>query len=122
MQETPENEHVLSFTINQKLEELLPREHSNTVSKSLQVSGIRQFFSLHNFNQEKITTFHQLKESGRSINENLNNSNAFKNPAILEKLITFCNIVETGSNYPYELFDPSNLPKSDYYDALGENL
>jgi len=64
--------------------------------------------------------FHDLKLQGRSINKNLYESHAFKNPDILEKLVAYCKIVEIGSNYPTELFDPLNLPTNDFYDALAK--
>jgi len=47
-------------------------------------------------------------------------SKAFYNPDILEKLITFCDIVEIGSNYPKDLFDPQNYETSDVYDVLAK--
>jgi len=51
----------------------------------------------------------------------LRESHAFKNPDILEKLISFCNIVEIGSNYPREVYDPFGFENSgDFYDELAK--
>jgi hypothetical protein len=66
--------------------------------------------------------FHELKAAGRSVNRNLYQSKAFQNPDILEKLITFCDIIEIGSNYPKEVFDPLNIDENDFYDKLGTKL
>jgi hypothetical protein len=62
--------------------------------------------------------FHAIKAE-RSINMTLKQSKAFKNPDILEKLITFCEINEIGSNYPKDIFDPMGFHPSDFYDELG---
>jgi len=66
-----------------------------------------------------LNKYHQLKAAGRSVNQNLYQTKAFHNPDILEKLISFCDIVEIDSNYPKELFDPFNYNVSDFYDNLG---
>eukprot|EP01117_Protostelium_nocturnum_P010899 TRINITY_DN3934_c0_g1_i2.p1 TRINITY_DN3934_c0_g1~~TRINITY_DN3934_c0_g1_i2.p1 ORF type:complete len:189 (-),score=62.63 TRINITY_DN3934_c0_g1_i2:277-843(-) len=49
---------------------------------------------------------------------NLRNSHPFKNPYILEKVISYLDIQETGSNYPTDLFNPNAAFSSDYYDTM----
>jgi len=68
--------------------------------------------------QAKIKKFHDMKAAGTSINDNLRNSKAFKNPDILEKLVCYCNIIEIASNYPTQLFDPFSYREEDFYDSI----
>jgi len=69
----------------------------------------------------KLQKFFALKKQGKSVNRNLRESHAFKNPDILEKLISFCSIVEIGSNYPREVYDPFGFENSgDFYDELAK--
>jgi len=68
--------------------------------------------------KEKLHKFHQMKLEGKSINKNLNQSKAFRNPEMLEKLISHCDINEIDSNYPRHLWNPFGFYPSDYYDAL----
>ncbi|KAF2070836.1 hypothetical protein CYY_007840 [Polysphondylium violaceum] len=69
---------------------------------------------------EKILRYHKMKQEGISINENLRNSQAFKNPSILEKLIVFCEIKEKGSNFNPQVFNPYAYTPDEYYLALNE--
>ncbi|CAB3257965.1 unnamed protein product [Arctia plantaginis] len=42
----------------------------------------------------------------------------FRNPSIYEKLIQFCDINESDTNYPPEIYDPLKWGKESYYDEL----
>jgi len=66
----------------------------------------------------KIKKFYEMKKEGKSINESLRQSKAFRNPDILEKLVVFVNINEIGSNYPTHLWNPSAYRPEDFYDAI----
>lgn len=70
--------------------------------------------------QEKLARFHVLASQGRSINTNLKAAKAFKNPDILEKLISYCEVNEIGSNYPKEIYDPEGFDPSDFYDEIAK--
>jgi hypothetical protein len=61
--------------------------------------------------QGKIVQFHRLRREGRakSINEKIRHARNFKNPYMLNWLVSHCGIDETGSNYPRELFDPDAI-------------
>ena len=52
------------------------------------------------------------------VNRDLYDKKEFHNPGILEMLMTQYQIVETGSNYPSELFDPRGYPDILHYDKL----
>lgn len=43
-----------------------------------------------------------------------------KNPDILERLIKRHNLLEIGSNYPPEIFDPFAWPAEAFYDKLAQ--
>jgi len=66
----------------------------------------------------KIKKFYEMKKEGKSVNESLRQSKAFRNPDILEKLVVFCNINEIGSNYPLHLWNPAGYQPDDFYDAI----
>ncbi|GAM28541.1 hypothetical protein SAMD00019534_117170 [Acytostelium subglobosum LB1] len=68
--------------------------------------------------KEKIMKYHKMKLEGISFNETLRNSSAFNNPSILEKLISFCEIKENGSNLPLTYYNPNAYKPEEYYDQL----
>lgn len=75
------------------------------------------------YDQEKLNRFHKIMmDTGKSINLNLKQSKAQKNPDILEKLVTYCDINEIGTNYPKELYDPSTLNEKDFYDEIPKQI
>jgi hypothetical protein len=63
-----------------------------------------------------------MKQSGKSVMTSLTSSKAFKNPDMLEKLISFCKIDEIGTNYPPALFNTKDFLPSDFYDELGNRF
>uniref|UniRef100_A0A7S0P3J8 HCNGP-like protein n=1 Tax=Calcidiscus leptoporus TaxID=127549 RepID=A0A7S0P3J8_9EUKA len=55
---------------------------------------------------------------GYSVNEHIRTAKSFRNPNILENLVTFFNVRECGTNYPAALYDPHAFSKDEYYDRL----
>jgi hypothetical protein len=100
------------------LEDMLPPKPTQEPDAKLTVFSLYSCF-LVTSKQEKLARFHQLRAQGKSINQNLVNSHAFKNPDILEKLVQYMGVVEIGTNYPKSLYDPSAVDDSDFYDNLG---
>ncbi|XP_037073046.1 SAP30-binding protein-like [Pollicipes pollicipes] len=85
-------------------EDLIPSEPAGRCSKDL---------------QEMVAKLCQERErTGADMNDRLRSHKDFRNPSIYEKLITFCDIDEFGTNYPPELYDPSIWGKQSYYDDL----
>ena len=57
---------------------------------------------------------------GYSINEHIRNAKSFRNPDILEKLVSYFDVRENGTNYPPQLYDPLQFSREDFYDKLEE--
>ncbi|KAI9105437.1 HCNGP-like protein-domain-containing protein, partial [Phlyctochytrium arcticum] len=68
--------------------------------------------------QEKIARWLQLKESGMHFNARLEKTHAFRNPAIMNKLISYLGLDEIGSNYPSHIYDPHGFPAEAFSDAI----
>jgi len=68
--------------------------------------------------EEKCKRYFEFKAKGKNVITALKNNKQFRNPTIYSKLVQFCNINETGTNYPIELFNPAAYPKSSHYDTL----
>ncbi|EGC36679.1 hypothetical protein DICPUDRAFT_31489 [Dictyostelium purpureum] len=71
--------------------------------------------------EDKIIKYHKMREDGISINQSLRESQSFRNPSILEKLIAFCEISEMGSNYKLSEYDPNGFKPDEFYEVLNEN-
>ncbi len=54
-------------------------------------------------------------QTGKLFNEELKRMRAYKNPDFLQKMVEHFGIEDIGSCYPKEVFDPTHLPKEDYY-------
>ena len=54
------------------------------------------------------------------MNLDIQGMKSFRNPSIYEKLIQFCEIDETGTNLPKELYDGHLFGKESYYDELAK--
>ncbi|KAH8549690.1 HCNGP-like protein-domain-containing protein [Umbelopsis sp. PMI_123] len=59
--------------------------------------------------EARISHFLSLRESGTRFNEHLQQSKAFRNPHIYEKLVEFVELDEYSSNFPKDRFDPHDL-------------
>eukprot|EP00743_Colponemidia_sp_Colp-15_P011007 GILK01012215.1.p1 GENE.GILK01012215.1~~GILK01012215.1.p1 ORF type:complete len:217 (-),score=26.00 GILK01012215.1:149-799(-) len=72
--------------------------------------------------ERKIRQFFLLKERGRTVAGELRASKAFSNPDILQKIVSFYDIDEIGSNYPPDIFDPHTVATdpSEFYDGIAE--
>lgn len=70
--------------------------------------------------QDKIENFTRLKERGILFNDRLGTTHAFKNPAMMNKMISFLQIDQYGSNYSKSEFDPAKFGKQFDYSKLEE--
>lgn len=71
--------------------------------------------------QDKISKMLEKKKlSNLSLNDHVQRKKDFRNPSIYEKLVSYCNIDEYGTNYPRNLFNPSSWGVESYYDALAK--
>lgn len=65
--------------------------------------------------REKINTLFEMREkTGRSINSELNESTAFSNPSLLDKLARLYQIDQTGSQCDPKDFDPHGALSTDF--------
>ncbi|ORX52851.1 HCNGP-domain-containing protein [Hesseltinella vesiculosa] len=69
---------------------------------------------------EKMEHFQKLRRSGQRLNKHLQNNKSFRNPNIQTKLMEFCQVNETGSNFPLEQYNPDGFPASSYLDGILE--
>ena len=84
----------------------LPDEPSGKCSEKLQASVNKLY-------KRKL-------ETGYDLNRIIQLKKEFRNPSIYEKLIQFCEIDETGTNLPKELYDGHLFGKESYYDELAK--
>ncbi|CAH8610247.1 unnamed protein product [Dicrocoelium dendriticum] len=70
--------------------------------------------------QEKVDReVHRMRlEIDYDPNRSIQDNKAFRNPSIYEKLISFLNIDEKGTNFPPEIYNPYRWPPQSYYDEL----
>jgi len=62
---------------------------------------------------EQIIYYHNKMKEGMDMNKSILSRKALRNPSIYEKLITYCNIDEFGTNLPEEIFDPNQFRVKD---------
>lgn len=64
--------------------------------------------------KEKFSKFLRIKKSqGSSVNEQLRRSKGYRNPDFLNQCVQYFNVCDVGSNFPKEVFDPSNVQLED---------
>lgn len=69
--------------------------------------------------QDSIAKFYsRMLTEGLDMNRIIQDKKNFRNPSIYEKLIQFCDINESDTNYPPEIYDPLKWGKESYYDEL----
>lgn len=69
--------------------------------------------------QERVTCYLGIQqEKKRFINNELRKSRGYRNPDFLSHTVEHFQLDPHGTCYPKEIFDPHNLPKEDYHDAL----
>ncbi|KAH8370244.1 hypothetical protein KR093_002757 [Drosophila rubida] len=67
----------------------------------------------------KITKMYtKMRQTNMDMNRVIQDRKEFRNPSIYEKLISFCDINEFGTNYPPEIYDPLQWGEESYYEAL----
>lgn len=72
--------------------------------------------------QAKLANFHHLAQTrGLHFNDSLASSKAFRNPRIYAKLVDFVDVVETGSNWDKDVWDPHGLPPDSSAARIGES-
>ena len=59
------------------------------------------------------------RKKGTNLNDQLRDKKEFHNPGILERLVSEFKIMESGTNYSPDLFNPE-YPKELYYDSLAK--
>lgn len=70
-------------------------------------------------NSKKVaTSYEKVQHKVLDMNKIIQERKEFRNPSIYEKLISFCDINELGTNYPPEIYDPSTFGKESYYEEL----
>lgn len=70
---------------------------------------------------KKVATSHDKVQSKlMDMNKIIQERKEFRNPSIYEKLISFCDINELGTNYPPEIYNPSTFGKESYYEELAK--
>ncbi|EDO37525.1 predicted protein [Nematostella vectensis] len=71
--------------------------------------------------QDKISNLLEKKyRTNKDWNAAVQKRKDFRNPSIYEKLISYCNIQENGTNYPKELFNPEAWLKEPTYEVLAK--
>lgn len=71
--------------------------------------------------QEKINLLHEkMKLHNMDMNRVIQERKEFRNPSIYEKLISFCDINEFGTNYPPEIYDPLQWGPESFYEELAK--
>jgi len=67
----------------------------------------------------KITKMYtKMRQTNMDMNRVIQDRKEFRNPSIYEKLISFCDINEFGTNYPPEIYDPLQWGEESYYESL----
>jgi hypothetical protein len=72
----------------------------------------------------KFAHFLELKKKGVHLNEKLANSSALKNPSLMQKLMDFADIDESGqyaSTLPKEFWNPESIPEMAYKEELAKS-
>ncbi|XP_053203875.1 SAP30-binding protein-like [Panonychus citri] len=67
---------------------------------------------------QKINHLHAKMKQGIDMKASIEKLKNFRNPSIYEKLITFCEIDELGTNFPKDVYDPHQWGADDFYDNL----
>ncbi|EUD68141.1 hypothetical protein C922_01159 [Plasmodium inui San Antonio 1] len=69
---------------------------------------------------QKIEELSKLYKIDLTINKNIINSNEYKNPCILEKIMQIFQIDVYSSNYPLNIYDPHDFLSIDLFNEQGE--
>ena len=72
--------------------------------------------------QEKLAQFHQLKRdpvNPRHFNDSLMSNRSFRNPHLYAKLVEFVDVDERTTNFPKEVWDPSDVKDEWFAEKIG---
>lgn len=64
--------------------------------------------------------YDQTVNGGQDIRKRIEVNKNFRNPSIYEKLVSFLDIDELGSNFPPEIFDPHKWGPESFYEELAK--
>ncbi|XP_055917869.1 SAP30-binding protein [Eupeodes corollae] len=64
--------------------------------------------------------YDKMETSNMDMNRIIQERKDFRNPSIYEKLISFCDINEFGTNYPPEMYDPLQWGHESFYEELAK--
>jgi len=67
-----------------------------------------------------VTKFSNLRKTGGNINRDLRRQKVFKNPDLLERLIQENNLIEIGSNYQDDIYNPFKWDATSFFDHLSK--
>lgn len=67
---------------------------------------------------ERFANLAQKTREGVSVNQYIRKAKSFRNPNILEKLVAFFEVRDSGTNYPPSIYDPNEITRDDHYDRL----
>jgi len=62
-----------------------------------------------------------LRRTGGNVNRDLRRQKQFKNPDLLEKLIQENNLIEIGSNFEDDIYNPFRWSVESFYDSLAKD-
>ncbi|ANQ08749.1 Uncharacterized protein PCOAH_00031580 [Plasmodium coatneyi] len=71
---------------------------------------------------QKIEELSKLYKINLTINKNIINSNEYKNPCILEKIMQIFQIDVYSSNYPLNIYNPHDFLSIDLFNEKGEEM
>lgn len=60
----------------------------------------------------------EYKRAGKNFLIGIKNRKQLRNPDILDQLAAKCDIIEIGSNFAPDVYDPFQFPAEAFYDAL----
>jgi hypothetical protein len=69
---------------------------------------------------EKIALWSSVREQGLHFNQRLLNTHAFCNPLIMNKMISYMELDENGTNFPAPILDPATVLALPSYTSLGD--
>jgi hypothetical protein len=69
---------------------------------------------------KKFQGFVRSSQEGSFINDHIRTAKRFRNPDLLEKLVSFMGVQEFGTNYPPRLYDSTAVEPAEFYDKLEE--
>lgn len=96
-----------------KLGIVIPPEPRGKISREAQEK-------LERISKKVATSYDKVQSKILDMNKIIQERKEFRNPSIYEKLISFCDINELGTNYPPEIYDPSTFGKESYYEELAK--